>query len=54
MGLDFAVPGLARGAGLQLLDRTTGEQLIIPPGSQVGDLGPAQAVQVERMYALGR
>jgi DNA-binding transcriptional LysR family regulator len=53
-GLDFAMPGLARAAGLQFHDRTTAQQLITPPGCQEGDLGPAQAVQVKRVHALCR
>ena len=66
-GLEFAVAASGGGGGRQFLEGAHGDQLAHgfgfsagrgarrqAPGGEEGDLGPAQAVQVEREHAFGR
>jgi len=66
-GLEFAVAAGGGGGGRQFLEGAHGDQFAHgfgfsagrsvrrqAPGGQEGDLGPAQAVQVQREHAFGR
>ena len=66
-GFEFAVAAFGGGGGCQFLEGAHGDQLAHgfgfsagrsvrwqAPGGEEGDLGPAQAVQVQREHAFGR